>query len=1024
MYNFESQSIPLFFPVLAGVQLQPWFAAPILDEGLQLIREKRITGFHCIRNGVGALINLKAPVTLQFAKSTTLRQGFFIQNSHCGLCRQKSDEKGCVHLAALAILSLTVPAAPAPAMPIPLAFAGSSWLKIGNFLHDWLHRTPYTVQHAAGEGFSRWRIVPAEGSVEVTVPDSWGEVGELLFSRESPKPATKKSERGMALLNSQLRIRAMTENERTLEQAGNSSIGWQRDTSFWIWLTRFLSIFHDDTLPDFQSDRESSRFILRIGDTGQAGALTIVLPRAKTWELVKTGLFRSEAARILPVAKECYRVFFHGDSSLEVRPCLHLADGRVLDRGDLADQRYSAAYYLEGEGFLPTLRLSAEGTFRQPATSAAAPPPLLAFLRDEKIRDQSFTVAANDIPAFVDANRQPLYHPDNIVEPELLHLRVRDFPDKLVIDAFEEQDGWCYLSCHYGLGNTSITLSDILTARKNKLSCLPGREWLQIKGTPLAWFYDLAEDRYAADGSGRIRLSYRETIALTAVMPEVEITIRQEPLRKRLAGLVDAAGWTDDRALSEVPGHLRSYQRNGLAWLHRLASLGIGGLLADDMGLGKTHQGLALLRMAVRDGREGLLLVVCPTSVVLNWAEKIDSFYPGLDYAVYYGPQRDLQKAQEQGLILTTYGVVRQDLDQLRLLAFDIILLDEIQQLKNRTTAIHQAVAALNGRVKIGLTGTPVENSLQDLRSLFDICLPGLLGSEREFARNYVEPIVEAGNTVVRDRLTRLIHPFILRRSRRQVLTELPEIIEDDRICELLDEQISLYREVLKEREQDLEGLVSGTAAIPYLNILATITRLKQICCHPCLVQGSDHPGDYGSGKWELFVELTGELLAADMKFVVFSQFTGMIALIKRYLSEAGIGFASLTGEMPIGKRRKMITEFATNPDCRVFCASLLAGGLGIDLTGAQAVIHYDRWWNPAREEQATARVHRMGQKNVVQVFRLITRGTLEEKIHHLITQKRDLAASLIQEDEAGIIKQLDRRQLAELFRFTPSLSG
>ncbi len=1020
MYNFDTQSLPLFFPVLEAVQLQPWFAAPILDEGLQVIREKLITGFHCIRNGTGALIDLKAPVTLEFARSATLRQGFFIQNSHCGLCRRRSNDKGCVHLAALAILSLTVPPAPAQAMPIPLAFAESDWLKIGHFLHEWLHRTQYTVERTAGEGFSRWRFSPAEGFVEVTVPDSWREPGELLFRIDSRKTAAKQPEGGIALLDSQLRIRAMTDTERTLEKTGNSSIGWQRDTSPWIWLARFLYTFHGDRLPTFQRDPATPRFTLGIGDSCQAGALTVVLPRSKTWEMIRTCPLPSAAARILPAARECCRVFFNADRSLEVCPCLRLADGRILARHDLAENRFSTAYYLDGEGFLPTHRLPAEGTFRKPAASAA-PPPLLAFLQDEKVRDMPVTVAANDIPAFVDANRLPLRHPDNLVDPGLLELRVRDFPDKLVIHAFEEHDTWCYLSCHYGLGNTSITLSDILTARKKKLSCLPGREWLQIEGTPLSWFHDLVESR-SPDGSGRIRLSYREVIALTAVMPEVELAIGQGPRRRRLAGLLDAADWTDDGSLSQVPGHLRLYQRNGLAWLNRLVKLGIGGLLADDMGLGKTHQGLALLEMAVRDGRKGLLLVVCPASVVLNWAEKIDGFYQGLDYAVHYGPQRDLQKAQERGLILTTYGVVRQDLDQLRSCTFDIIILDEIQQLKNRTTAIHQAVAALNGRVKIGLTGTPVENSLQDLRSLFDICLPDLLGSEREFARNYVQPIVEAGNAEVRARLGRLIHPFILRRSRGQVLTELPEIIDDDRTCELSDDQIGLYREVLEEREQELEELGGGEAAIPYINILATITRLKQICCHPCLVQGCTHPGNYGSGKWDLFVELAGELLAADMKFVVFSQYTGMIALIERYLAEAGIGFASLKGSMPAGKRQKMIALFETGPDCRVFCASLLAGGLGIDLTSAQAVIHYDRWWNPAREEQATARVHRMGQKNVVQVFRLITRGTLEEKIHQLITKKRDLAASLIEEDEAGIIKRLDRQQLAELFRFTPPL--
>ena len=208
------------------------------------------------------------------------------------------------------------------------------------------------------------------------------------------------------------------------------------------------------------------------------------------------------------------------------------------------------------------------------------------------------------------------------------------------------------------------------------------------------------------------------------------------------------------------------------------------------------------------------------------------------------------------------------------------------------------------------------------------------------------------------------------------------------------------------------------------MNILATITRLKQICCHPCLVQESSDPEDFSSGKWDLFVELSSELLAANMKFVVFSQYTGMLTLIERYLQQAGIPFCSLKGNMTAGTRQKMIDTFNKDPDCRVFCASLLAGGIGIDLTSAQAVIHYDRWWNPAKEEQATARVHRMGQKNVVQVFRLITKGTLEEKIHQLITKKRTLSTSLIQEDEAGIIKQMNRKQLAELFQFSPTFSG
>jgi len=1003
----------MFFPVSEGALLRPWFSLDRLDQGLQLIREQKITGFHCIRNAVGALVDQEAPIMLQFEKNATLHQGFTIRSAHCSLCRRKPDHQNCAHTAALAILSLTMSREQNKAVPIPFGFAQSSWLKIGMFLYEWLNRIQITVRRTAGEAVSLWEIAPAEGLVRIGIPESWNGLGQIL----SPgmKSEKKEPDSGLALLNKQLQVLTMTEGERNLAAAGSSSIGWQKDSSFWIWLVRMLYAFHGDTLPELCRDQVTSSFFLQIGTAGEPGSLTIILPRDKTWEMVRNITLPSKTAAILPPAKDCFKVFFNADNLLEVSPCVRLADGRIFSRQDLAGDRFSSAYYLKGEGFLPTVRLPAEGTFGNPAVQTAMP--LFGFLQNEKTRDQPFTVAQNDIPAFLDANRQPLHFADNIVDRELLDLEVRELPDRLFIDSFEERDDWCYLSCRYGLGNTSISLGDIVSAREKKLTCLPGKEWLQIDGTPLSWLYELAEDRFSVDGSGRIRLSYREMLALTALIPEIDITIEKKSIRRQLAGLLDPSCWTDDLSLTEAPIHLRPYQRNGLAWLNRLYRLGIGGLLADDMGLGKTHQGLALLQGAAKAGGKKPMLVICPASVVLNWAEKIDTFYQGMDYAVYYGPQRDLKTVQEHSLILTTYGIVRQDLDQLRLCPFDIILLDEIQHLKNRTTAIHHAVAALEGRVKIGLTGTPVENSLQDLRSIFDICLPGLLGSERQFDRLYVQPITEGGSKEVRDRLGRLIHPFILRRSRSQVLTELPAIIEDDRICELSDDQVGLYREVIGEREKELEELAEGTGTIPYMNILAVITRLKQICCHPCLVKGCDDPEEYAGGKWDLFVELVSELLAAEIKFVVFSQYTGMLDLIENYLKKARIPFANLKGNMPVAKRQKMIDRFNTDPDCRVFCASLLAGGVGIDLTAAGAVIHYDRWWNPAREEQATARVHRMGQKNVVQVFRLITKGTLEEKIHQLITKKRELATSLIQEDEAGIIKQLDRRQLAELLR-------
>ena len=1023
MYTIEDETIPTTLPVLESVQLQPWFASSVLDKGLLLIREKKIEGLYALRNATGALIEQDSVVALQFEKSAKLHQGFIIRNRYCSLCHLKQDQKGCMHMAALAILSLVPPVESAKPIPVPLAFAGSGWLKIGVFLYEWLSRTPYDVTSTVKDGVAVREIVPAEGLVQAGIPEAWARQAEFLFPLKRQKPDTKKPKNGFALLTSQLQSWIKTPDERFLESRGTSSKGWKRDSSFWLWLARMLFLLHGQRLPELHRDPVTSLFQLRLGKDGQPGSLTVTLPRARTWELVREIYSSSEEVRILPAARECYRVLFAADNNLEVEPCLRLEDDRILARQDLADHRFAGVYSLDGVGFLPTVRLPSEGTISKHSDRTAALP-LFGFMENESNRDAPFTVPQSDIPAFLEANRQALSFPDNIVDPDLLHLRVREIPDRLIIDSFEERDDWCYLSCRYGLGNAAITLGDILAARKKGQTLLPGKEWLQVDGTPLSWLYELADGRLTDDGTGRIRLSYREMLALSAVLPDVEIAFRQKPLRKRLAGLLDPATWTDVTTLAQAPAHLRSYQRNGLAWLSQLVRIGVGGLLADDMGLGKTHQGLALLQSAARKGGEGLLLVVCPASVLLNWAEKIDRFYPGLNYAVYYGPQRDLQKAREHGLILTTYGVVRQDLEQLAASAFDIILLDEIQHLKNRTTAIHRAVAALNGRVKIGLTGTPVENSLQDLRSLFDICLPGFLGSEREFERMYVQPITEAGNARVKERLGRLIHPFILRRNRKQVLTELPEIIEDDRLCELSDDQVGLYRKIIADREMDLEGLTDDTAAIPYMNILATITRLKQVCDHPCLVKGCDNPEEYASGKWDLFVELAAELLDSEMKFVVFSQYVDMLALIERYLRDAGIGFAGLKGDMPVGKRQKMIADFNEDPDCKVFCASLLAGGVGIDLTGAQAVIHYDRWWNPAREEQATARVHRMGQKHVVQVFRLITRGTLEEKIHSLISRKRELAETLIQEDEAGLIKQMDRRQLAELFQLSPGLAG
>ena len=1015
MYNIDNDIIPSFLPVLEEVQLRPWFSRKTLDDGLALIRAGRIGDFLVIRDSFGACIDRQATVTLQIEKSTKLSQGFVIRSNYCDHCGFAAQRERCSHMAALAILSLVVPAGQQHARPVSLVFPTSHWAQLGEFLFDWLSRGKYSARCNRKKNVYRWRIEAADGKVSVDVPSSWQSLAEQLFPQNLQDSEKRIDNEHVTSLLGELKMLNMTPGERQLEMAGSVGLAWKRDNSFWVWLAKMLFICHGSGVPELQRDSGTGGLRLRLGEEGTAGALLLELPRERCWPLLKSLPFADRQLQILPAARECYRVFFNSENLLEVRPSLRLEDGRLLDRAELSKNRFSGAWYLPGEGFLPASRLPAEGELHNPRRVKSTLS-LLAFLESEESKDQPFVVALNDLPTFLDQNRHALSFADHAVDSALLELKIGDYPDKMIIDSFKEQGAWCYLSCRFLLGETIITLPDIRNAREKDLSCLPGRQWLRINDTLLTWFYELLSERYDVTGEGFMQLSYLELLRLTALIPEVEVTIENQALKKHLTDMLDVEHWTDGSLLATIPAHLRPYQSNGLAWLMRLTRFGIGGLLADDMGLGKTHQGLALLHLLFENNRNGCALVVCPASVVLHWVEKINTYYPTLNYTVYYGGQRDLLKAREHNVIITTYGVVRQDITLLQSSTFELVLLDEIQQAKNHTTAIHQAVVALNSSVKIGLTGTPVENSLEDLRSLFAICIPGLLGGERQFFRQFVQPITENGNSEVRERLTRLIYPFVLRRTRRQVLRELPEVIEDDRLCSLSDEQRQLYHEVLATRANELNGLVDEMVPVPDMHILATITRLKQVCCHPCLLLGGD-TNAHNCGKWELFVELCEELLAAEMKFVVFSQYIGMLDLIEEYFRKQGIRFAGLRGDMPAAKRQKMIEKFNTDPTCQVFCASLLAGGVGIDLTGAQAVIHYDRWWNPAREEQATARVHRMGQKEVVQVFRLITAGTIEEKIHQLLQQKRQLAESLIHEDEAGIIKQMDRAELAELFR-------
>ena len=310
--------------------------------------------------------------------------------------------------------------------------------------------------------------------------------------------------------------------------------------------------------------------------------------------------------------------------------------------------------------------------------------------------------------------------------------------------------------------------------------------------------------------------------------------------------------------------------------------------------------------------------------------------------------------------------------------------------------------------MRLGLTGTPIENSLLDLKSLFDIVLPGYLGSDEEYTSRYVrvEKVQE---------LKRVIAPFTLRRLKDEVLDELPDKIEDLRVCQLSELQIKLYREAISSKGASLISQIeSSNRRLPYIHIFALLNLLKRICDHPALVLNRvENYQNYESGKWELFQELLFETLDSGQKILVFTQYLGMIAMMEQLMQTLGIGFVTLTGASQ--ERGEIVRRFNEDRNCRVFLGSLKAGGTGIDLIGSSTVLHYDRWWNAAREDQATDRVHRIGQKNVVQVFKLIAEGTLEEKISTIIERKRRLMNAVMQADNPALNKIFTREELIEL---------
>ncbi|MDF0732434.1 DEAD/DEAH box helicase [Pseudomonas entomophila] len=449
---------------------------------------------------------------------------------------------------------------------------------------------------------------------------------------------------------------------------------------------------------------------------------------------------------------------------------------------------------------------------------------------------------------------------------------------------------------------------------------------------------------------------------------------------------------------------LRPYQQQGLNWLQALREMGTGGILGDDMGLGKTLQTLAHLLLEKEAGRlVQPALAVMPTSLVPNWLDEAQRFAPSLRVLALHGPSRTkhFTTLHDYDLVLTTYALAPRDLEHLRAQHWHVLVLDEAQNIKSSTSKAAQAVRELQAGQRLCLTGTPMENNLGELWSIFHFLMPGWLGDSKRFTQDYRTPIERQGD---RERMTHLanrIRPFLLRRTKEQVARELPPKTEMVHWVELSDAQRDTYEAVRVAMDKKVrDEIARNGAARSQIVILDALLKLRQVCCDLRLVKGAEAKGSFADkGKLGSLLEMLEELLSEGRKVLLFSQFTSMLALIEAELEKRGIRYSLLTGETR--DRRAPVQQFQ-NGDSEVFLISLKAGGTGLNLTAADTVIHYDPWWNPASENQATDRAYRIGQDKPVFVYKLITRGTVEEKIQQLQQEKAALAAGLLDGGEAG----------------------
>lgn len=463
---------------------------------------------------------------------------------------------------------------------------------------------------------------------------------------------------------------------------------------------------------------------------------------------------------------------------------------------------------------------------------------------------------------------------------------------------------------------------------------------------------------------------------------------------------------------------LRDYQKVGYKWLKTLEHYGFGGILADDMGLGKTLQVIVALWDYVTNTEKPVTsIVVCPSSLVLNWKAELKKWCPKLKVTVPSGSSQNrakiIKNSAKYNVLITSYDLLKRDIEEYENIEFRYIIADEAQYIKNYKTQNAVSLKSLKGQIKYALTGTPIENSLAELWSIFDYVMPGYLYTYAGFNKKFETPIVKYNNQASLEKLKQMIQPFILRRMKADVLKELPEKTITVVKNEMTPVQRKLYLAYVSQIKQQVEEKVSVNGfEKSKLEILMLLTRLRQVCCHPSLFLENY---DGGSGKLMQCMEIITDAIEAGHKILLFSQYTSMFAILEEELKNINIRYLKLTGDTDVEKRVEMVDTFNNCEDIKVFLISLKAGGTGLNLTGADVVMHYDPWWNLSSENQATDRAYRIGQKNSVQVYKFITANSIEEKIHSLQEKKAKLSEDILSTD-TKFINTLTKEEIMSLF--------